>query len=124
MVAPVFKRVATLIGMSSNEVEQIGGHSARVGATQDLLALNIDLTFVMQIGHWKTNRCRCAMVSTCSLRGVEWRVQRRRKEEIVTRPQVFAEHRRSSTAFGPLSPLSLIRNTSESALHERRRTRR
>jgi hypothetical protein len=27
-----------------------------VGATQDLLALNIDLASVMQAGRWKTNR--------------------------------------------------------------------
>jgi hypothetical protein len=32
------------------------GHSIRVGATQDLLALNIDLASVMQAGRWKTNR--------------------------------------------------------------------
>jgi hypothetical protein len=28
----------------------------RVGATQDLLALNIDLASVMQAGRWKSNR--------------------------------------------------------------------
>jgi hypothetical protein len=35
---------------------QVSGHSIRVGATQDLLALNIDLASVMQAGRWKTNR--------------------------------------------------------------------
>jgi len=55
-VAQAFKRVATFIGMSSNEIAQISGHSIRVGATQDLLALNIDLASVMQAGRWKTNR--------------------------------------------------------------------
>ena len=34
----------------------MSGHSIRVGATQDLLALNIDLASVMQAGRWKTNR--------------------------------------------------------------------
>ena len=32
----------------------ISGHSIRVGATQDLLALNIDLASVMQAGRWKS----------------------------------------------------------------------
>ena len=35
---------------------EVSGHSIRVGATQDLLALNIDLASVMQAGRWKTNR--------------------------------------------------------------------
>jgi integrase len=55
-VAQAFKRVALFIGMTPIEVEQISGHSIRVGATQDLLALNIDLASVMQAGRWKTNR--------------------------------------------------------------------
>jgi hypothetical protein len=33
-----------------------GGHSVRVGATQDLLALNVDLASVMREGCWKTVR--------------------------------------------------------------------
>ena len=33
----------------------LSGHSIRVGATQDLLALNIDLASVMQAGRWKTS---------------------------------------------------------------------
>jgi integrase len=55
-VAQAFKRVATWIGMPSDEVAQVSGHSIRVGATQDLLALNIDLASVMQAGRWKSNR--------------------------------------------------------------------
>ena len=55
-VAHAFKRVATFIGMSVEEVRQVSGHSLRVGATQDLLALNIDLASVMQAGRWKSNR--------------------------------------------------------------------
>jgi hypothetical protein len=34
----------------------VSGHSVRVGATQDLLALNIDLASVMQAGRWKSTR--------------------------------------------------------------------
>ncbi len=55
-IAQAFKRVAEFIGMTPPEVEQVSGHSIRVGATQDLLALNIDLASVMQAGRWKTNR--------------------------------------------------------------------
>jgi hypothetical protein len=31
-------------------------HSVRVGATQDLLSLNIDLASIMQSGRWKSSR--------------------------------------------------------------------
>jgi integrase len=55
-IACAFKRVAKWIGMAPDEVAQVSGHSIRVGATQDLLALNIDLASVMQAGRWKTNR--------------------------------------------------------------------
>jgi integrase len=55
-VAQAFKRVAEWIGMPAEDVTQVSGHSIRVGATQDLLALNIDLASVMQAGRWKTNR--------------------------------------------------------------------
>jgi len=55
-VAQAFKRVAEWIGMPAEDVAQVSGHSIRVGATQDLLALNIDLASVMQAGRWKTNR--------------------------------------------------------------------
>jgi integrase len=55
-VAETFKRVARWAGITPEEVEGVSGHSIRVGATQDLLALNIDLASVMQAGRWKTNR--------------------------------------------------------------------
>lgn len=55
-IAQAFKRVAKWINMPADEVAQVSGHSIRVGATQDLLALNIDLASVMQAGRWKTNR--------------------------------------------------------------------
>ena len=55
-IAHAFKRVAEWVGMAAEEVEAVSGHSIRVGATQDLLALNIDLASVMQAGRWKTNR--------------------------------------------------------------------
>ena len=41
---------------SEREWERISGHSCRVGATQDLLALNIDVASVMQAGRWRDTR--------------------------------------------------------------------
>lgn len=55
-IAQAFKRVAKWIKMPAEDIAQVSGHSIRVGATQDLLALNIDLASVMQAGRWKTNR--------------------------------------------------------------------
>ncbi|MGA2189818.1 MAG: tyrosine-type recombinase/integrase [Steroidobacteraceae bacterium] len=53
-IAQTFKRVAEFVGMTSDEARGVSGHSIRVGATQDMLALNIDLASVMQAGRWKT----------------------------------------------------------------------
>jgi integrase/recombinase XerD len=55
-VAEIFKRVAAFVGMDPKDVEGVSGHSVRVGATQDLLALNIDLASVMQAGRSKSAR--------------------------------------------------------------------
>jgi site-specific recombinase XerD len=52
-VAVIFKSVARHIKVSPQD---ISGHSIRVGATQDLLTLNIDLASVMQAGRWKSHR--------------------------------------------------------------------
>ncbi len=53
-IAQTFKRVAKFVGMTAIEAKDVSGHSIRVGATQDMLALNIDLASVMQAGRWKT----------------------------------------------------------------------
>jgi integrase len=53
-IAQTFKRVAEFVGMTEEEMRHVSGHSIRVGATQDMLALNIDLASVMQAGRWKT----------------------------------------------------------------------
>jgi integrase len=55
-VGAVFKKVGQWIGLEREEWERISGHSARVGAAQDLLALNIELSSVMQAGRWKDTR--------------------------------------------------------------------
>jgi len=54
MVADIFKRVGKWIKLPEEAVGEISRHSIRVGATQDLLALNIDLVSVMQAGRWKS----------------------------------------------------------------------
>jgi integrase len=56
VVTSVFRKVGQWIGLPREEWERISGHSARVGAAQDLLALNIDLSSVMQAGRWKDTR--------------------------------------------------------------------
>jgi integrase len=40
-IAPIFKRVAQWIELPARTVDQVSGHSTRVGATQDLAALDI-----------------------------------------------------------------------------------
>jgi integrase len=55
-IAPIFKRVAQWIGMPARFVNGVSGHSTRVGAAQDLAALNIDLVAITQAGGWKSTR--------------------------------------------------------------------
>jgi integrase len=55
-IAPIFKRVASWIGMPARYVAQVSGHSTRVGATQDLSELDIDLAAITQAGGWKSTR--------------------------------------------------------------------
>ncbi|MEO9055150.1 MAG: tyrosine-type recombinase/integrase [Steroidobacteraceae bacterium] len=56
IIADIYKRVARWIQMPAKQVAQVSGHSIRIGATQDLLALNIDLASVMQAGRWKSTQ--------------------------------------------------------------------
>jgi len=55
-IAPIFKRVAQWVGMPARMVKHVSGHSTRVGATQDLAALDIDLAAITQAGGWKSTR--------------------------------------------------------------------
>ena len=55
-IAPIFKRVAQWIGLPERFVDQVSGHSTRVGATQDLAALDIDLAAITQAGGWESTR--------------------------------------------------------------------
>jgi hypothetical protein len=56
IVTAVLRKVGIWIGLEWKEWERISGHSARVGAAQDLLAINISLASVMQAGRWKDTR--------------------------------------------------------------------
>jgi len=56
IVTAVLRKVGQWIGLQRKEWERISGHSARVGAAQDLLALNIDMASVMQAGRWRDTR--------------------------------------------------------------------
>jgi integrase len=56
VVSTVFRKVGQWIGLKKEKWEKISGHSARVGAAQDLLALNIDPSSVMQAGRWRDTR--------------------------------------------------------------------
>jgi integrase len=56
IVMAVLRKVGQWIGLPDEECRRISGHSARVGAAQDLLALNIDLSSVMQAGRWRDTR--------------------------------------------------------------------
>jgi integrase-like protein len=53
-VSLIFKRVAQWIGMPERYLKLVSGHSTRVGATQDLAALDIDLAAITQAGGWKS----------------------------------------------------------------------
>jgi integrase len=55
-IAPIFKRVAQWIGLPERVIKTISGHSTRVGATQDLAELDIDLAAITQAGGWKSTR--------------------------------------------------------------------
>jgi site-specific recombinase XerD len=53
-VARIFKQMAQAAGLSPALVQGIAGHSARVGAAQDMAVHGIDLAGIMQAGRWKT----------------------------------------------------------------------
>jgi integrase len=55
-VMTILRKVGKWIGLDKKEWQTISGHSARVGAAQDLLALNMDLPSVMQAGRWRDTR--------------------------------------------------------------------
>jgi integrase len=56
VVSAIFQKVGQWIGFDRTVWENLSGHSVRVGAAQDLLALNMDLPSLMQAGRWRDTR--------------------------------------------------------------------
>lgn len=67
-IAPIFKRVTQWIGMPERIVGRVSGHSTRVGATQDLAELDIDLAAITQAGGWKSTRMPLQYVDKINVR--------------------------------------------------------
>ena len=53
-VPRIFKAMARHAGLPPDVAEDFSGHSARVGATQDMVAAGIELPAILQAGRWKT----------------------------------------------------------------------
>ena len=53
-VSRIFKAMARAAGMPEKVVQGLSGHSARVGAAQDLVAAGIELPAILQAGRWKS----------------------------------------------------------------------
>lgn len=53
-VPRIFKAMARSAKLPDQTVERISGHSARVGAAQDMVACGIGIPAILQAGRWKT----------------------------------------------------------------------
>ena len=53
-VPRIFKEMACRAGLPEALVEGLSGHSAQVGAAQDMIAAGIELPAILQAGRWKT----------------------------------------------------------------------
>ena len=53
-VARIFKAMARQAGLPKALVEGFSGHSARVGAAQDMIAAGIELPAILHAGRWKS----------------------------------------------------------------------
>ena len=53
-VPRIFKAMARRAGLPADVVEALSGHSARVGAAQDMVGAGIELPAILQTGRWKT----------------------------------------------------------------------
>ena len=58
-VPRIFKAMARTAGLPADIVDGLSGHSARVGAAQDMIAAGIEMPAILQAGRWRT----AAMVS-------------------------------------------------------------
>ena len=53
-VPRIYKAMARAAGLGDDVVEGLSGHSARVGAAQDMIACGIELPAILQAGRWKS----------------------------------------------------------------------
>ena len=53
-VPRILKAMARVAGLPASVVEGLSGHSARVGAAQDMIAAGIELPAILQAGRWKS----------------------------------------------------------------------
>ena len=53
-VPRIFKAMARRAGLPEEVVSGLSGHSARVGAVQDMVACGIEMPAILQAGRWKT----------------------------------------------------------------------
>ena len=53
-VPRIFKAMADRAGLPETVVQGLSGHSARVGAAQDMIAAGIELPAILQAGRWKS----------------------------------------------------------------------
>ena len=80
-VMTILRKVGQRIGLEREEWERISGHSCRVGAAQDLLALNMDLPSVMQAGRWTDTRMPMRYGRKSWRGGEQWRGRPSRRDE-------------------------------------------
>ena len=53
-VPRIYKAMARAAGLGDDVVDGLSGHSARVGAAQDMIACGIELPAILQAGRWKS----------------------------------------------------------------------
>ena len=53
-VPRIFKKMAERAGLPETVVQGLSGHSARVGAAQDMIAAGIELPAILQAGRWNS----------------------------------------------------------------------
>ena len=53
-VPRIYKAMAKAAGLGNDVVDGLSGHSARVGAAQDMIACGIELPAILQAGRWKS----------------------------------------------------------------------
>ena len=81
-VGRVYKKLARRAGLPDETVRRLSGHSARVGAAQDMAAAGIDLIAIMQAGGWRTPEIVGRYIENLDvMRGGRYRLEQYRREQ-------------------------------------------